>query len=196
MQLHSAFLCGWENQKVIVCIDAGHGGKDAGSVSSNGKRYEKDDNLAMALAIQKELEKHDIKVVLTRENDTFVTLQKRCQIANFRRADLFVSIHRNSSESGNGVEVWIKSQENEADEKLANSILDELAKTQIQTNRGIKQGTSENDGNDYYVNKYTKMPSCLIELGFISSQKDNQLLDENKENYAKAIANGILQNIP
>jgi len=40
------------------------------------------------------------------------------------------------------------------------------------------------------------MPSCLIELGFISSQKDNQLLDENKENYAKAIANGILQNIP
>ena len=195
MQLHLAFLYGWENQKVIVCIDAGHGGKDAGSVSANNKRYEKDDNLQMALAVQKELEKHDIKVILTRENDTFVTLQKRCQIANFRRADLFVSIHRNSSESGNGVEIWVKSQENELDEKLANSILDELAKTKIQTNRGIKQGTSENEGNDYYVNKNTKMPSCLIELGFISNQKDNQLLDENRENYAKAIANGILQNI-
>lgn len=188
-------MYGWENQKVIVCIDAGHGGKDAGSVSANNKRYEKDDNLQMALAVQKELEKHDIKVILTRENDTFVTLQKRCQIANFRRADLFVSIHRNSSESGNGVEIWVKTQENELDEKLANSILDELAKTKIQTNRGIKQGTSENEGNDYYVNKNTKMPSCLIELGFISNQKDNQLLDENRENYAKAIANGILQNI-
>lgn len=191
----SAFLYGLENQKTVVCIDAGHGGKDVGSVSSNGKRYEKDDNLEMALAVQKELEKHEIKVILTRDDDAFVELEKRCQIANFRRADLFVSIHRNSSKSGNGVEVWIKSQENERDEKLANSILEEVSKTQIQTNRGIKQGTSENSGNDYYVNKYTKMPSCLIELGFISNEKDNELLDENKENYAKAISNGILQNL-
>lgn len=188
-------MSGFESQKTIICIDAGHGGKDAGSVTKNNKRYEKDDNLQMALALQKELEKHDIKVILTRKDDTFVSLEKRCQIANFRRADYFVSIHRNSSESGNGVEVWIKSQENEADEKLANNILEELAKTQIQTNRGIKQGTSEDSDKNYYVNQYTKMPSCLIELGFISNQKDNQLLDENKENYAKAITKGILQTI-
>ena len=188
-------MCGWENQKVIVCIDAGHGGKDAGSVSSNGKRYEKDDNLKIALQVKKELEKQDVKVILTREEDTFVSLQNRCKIANWRMADLFVSIHRNSSKSGDGVEIWINNERDETSEKLANDILNGLEKTKIQSNRGVKTGTSENNGSDYFVNKNTKMPSCLIELGFISNKKDNQLLDENLEEYAKAISRGILQNL-
>lgn len=167
----------------------------SGSVSSSGKRYEKDDNLEVALKVKKELEKQDIKVILTRNDDTFISLEQRCRIANLRRADLFIAIHRNSSKNGDGVEIWISQESDKTSEKLATNILEQLNKTKIQSNRGIKKGTSENKGNDYFVNKNTKMPSCLIELGFISNSKDNQLLDENIEEYAKAIAIGILKNI-
>lgn len=184
-----------ENQRIIVCIDAGHGGNDVGSVSSNGKRYEKDDNLEVALKVKEQLEKNDIKVVLTRNNDTYLSLEKRCVIANIRRADLFVSIHRNSAKSGDGIEIWVDSQKNEDELELANSIMNELDKTEIQTNRGVKSGTSEDSNNDYFVNKNTRMPSCLIELGFISNWKDNQLFDENIDEYAEAIANGILKDL-
>ena len=166
-----------------------------GSVSTNGKRYEKDDNLKVVLQVKKELEKQNVKVVLTRKDDTFVSLQKRCQIANWRSADLFVSIHRNSAKTGNGVEIWINNQSDAISEKLATDILSELEKANIQTNRGIKNGTSDNNGKDYFVNRNTKMPSCLIELGFISNAKDNELLDENLEEYAEAISIGILQNL-
>lgn len=184
-----------EVQKTVVCLDAGHGGKDVGSVSANGKRYEKDDTLALVWQVKKELEKQDIKVVLTRTDDTFVTLEERCRIANWRRADLFVSIHRNSSKNGDGVEVWVNQKSDVMSEKLANDILKELESTNIQSNRGVKTGTSEQKGNDYFVNKNTKMPSCIIELGFISNTKDNELLDKNQEDYAKAIARAIFQNV-
>ena len=167
----------------------------SGSVSTDNKRYEKDDNLEVALQVKKELEKHNVRVVLTRKDDTFVTLENRCRMANLRRADLFVSIHRNSSKNGDGVEIWVSQESDEISEKLANDILSHLEKVGIQSNRGVKSGTSENKGSDYFVNKNTKMPSCLIELGFISNAKDNQLLDENLEEYAKAISLGILQNI-
>lgn len=184
-----------ERQKVMVCIDAGHGGKDAGSVSSNGKRYEKEDNLRIALRVKEKLEAQGISVILTREDDTFVSLGNRCKIANWRGADLFVSLHRNSSEKGNGVEIWVSEESDEISEKLALDILTNLEKVGIQQNRGVKSGTSENNGSDYFVNRNTKMPSCLIELGFISNAKDNELLDENLEEYAEAIAKGILQNL-
>lgn len=169
--------------------------KTLGSVSSDGKRYEKNDNLDIVLQVKKELEKQNVKVVLTRSDDSYVSLENRCKIANWRRADLFVSLHRNSSTSGNGVEIWISNESDETSEKLANDILNELEKTNIQSNRGVKNGTSDNNGGDYFVNRNTKMPSCLIELGFISNAKDNELLDENLEEYAKAISIGILQNL-
>jgi len=151
--------------------------------------------LKVVLQVKKELEKKNVKVILTRKDDTFVTLQKRCQIANWKRADLFVSIHRNSAKSGDGIEIWINNESDDLSPKLATDILNQLDQTKIQTNRGIKNGTSDNNGSDYFVNRNTKMPSCLIELGFISNTKDNELLDENLEEYAKAISIGILQNL-
>ena len=107
----------------------------------------------------------------------------------------FVSIHRNSAESGDGVEVWISNEKEEKSSKLASSILEKIDQVGIQTNRGVKTGTSENGEADYFVNKNTKMPSCLIELGFISNKKDNELWDKNAEQYAKAIAEGIVENL-
>lgn len=182
-----------KDDELIVCIDAGHGGIDVGAV--NGTRYEKDDNLKVAQLVKKYLEEQGIKTIMTRDNDNNVSLRQRCKIANKKEADIFVSIHRNSAETGNGIEIWTNSSKNEADISLANSILNKLEKIEIQDNRGVKSGTAKGENTDYYVLKNTKMTSCLVELGFITNDKDNELLDKNIENYAKAIADGIIEEI-
>ena len=182
-----------KDDKIIVCIDAGHGGIDVGAV--NGSRYEKNDNLKVAKLLEKYLHEQGIKTVMTRDNDTSVSLRQRCKIANRKKADLFVSIHRNSAKSGSGVEIWINSKNNKDDSVLANSILNKLQNTEIQENRGVKSGTIKGERTDYYVLKNTKMTSCLIELGFISDDKDNELFDKNIEEYAKAIAEGIIEEL-
>lgn len=171
----------------------GHGGSDVGAC--NDKRYEKDDTLKVAKLVKKYLEEDNVKVIMTREKNKNVTLQDRCKIANKKKANLFVSIHRNSAETGNGIEIWSNSEKREKDTQLANDILNKLSKTKIQTNRGVKFGTIKNENTDYYVLNNTKMPSCLIELGFISNEKDNKLFDENLKEYAKAISEGIIENM-
>lgn len=182
-----------ENSKVRVCLDAGHGGEEVGAVL--GKRYEKDDTLKVTKLVEKKLKKKNVKVIMTRKKDKDVSLQERCTIANQKKADLFVSIHMNSATVGNGIEIWCKGAKEEKDTKLADNILTGLTKTKIQQNRGIKYGSIEGESSDYYVLKNTNMPSCLIELGFISDEKDNQLLDDNLEEYAQAIADGIVKTI-
>lgn len=101
-----------------VVIDAGHGGKDPGAVGS--KTYEKDVTLKVALLLGTLIETHhpEIKVVYTRKTDVFVEVYKRPQIANQNKADLFISIHCNSSKNTTayGAETFVlglhKSQEN------------------------------------------------------------------------------------
>ncbi len=181
------------NNKIVVCIDAGHGGDDVGAILD--KRYEKDDTFEIAKLVKKYVEKQNVKVVMTRKKDKTVSLEERCKIANTKRTDFFVSIHRNSAKTGNGIEIWCNSSKREEDTNLANTILEKLQNTEIQKNRGIKYGTIDGESSDYYVLKNTNMPSCLIELGFITDEKDNQLLDSHKKEYAKAIADGIIQTI-
>lgn len=177
-------------EKVSVVIDAGHGGKDLGA--SFGERSEKDDNLRLALKVRDYLEEKNISVSVTRTLDIYLSLESRCRFANVRSADLFVSLHRNSIASGNakGVEIWIGSENLPEDRAFAQSILDGLSKAGISENRGVKSGFAR-EGNDYYVNKHTDMMSCLVELGFITSETDNKLYDENLDAYAKAIADAI-----
>ncbi|MDE6865813.1 MAG: N-acetylmuramoyl-L-alanine amidase, partial [Muribaculaceae bacterium] len=91
-----------ENRKeFVVVIDAGHGGNDVGAVD-NGVR-EKDINLAVAKRLQEDLQRKmkNVKVIMTRSNDNFVTLQGRADIANKNHADLFISIHTNSVDAKN-----------------------------------------------------------------------------------------------
>ena len=92
-----------------VVLDAGHGGKDPGAVGRISK--EKDLNLKLALQVGKLLKEQypDVKVVFTRTTDVFIPLQQRADIANKNNADLFISIHTNSSESKTpcGVETFI-----------------------------------------------------------------------------------------
>ena len=67
------------DNKIIVCIDAGHGGSDVGAINEDTNRYEKDDNLKVAKQVKEELQKQDIKVVMTRNSDKKVDLRKRCK---------------------------------------------------------------------------------------------------------------------
>ena len=83
-----------QNDKFIVVIDAGHGGKDPGGVS-NGYR-EKDVALNVSLLLGKLLSNTEVNVVYTRKTDVFIGLWKRGKIANSAKADLFVSIHCNT----------------------------------------------------------------------------------------------------
>ena len=182
-----------KDNELIVCIDAGHGGIDVGAI--NGDRYEKDDTLKVAKLVEKYLEEQGIRTIMTRENDTNVSLKQRCKIANMKKADVFVSIHRNSADTGNGIEIWTSTEKNKKDLALANTILEKLESTEIQQSRGVKSGTEKGLDTDYYVLKNTKMTSCLIELGFITDNKDNELFDKNIEDYAKAIANGIIKEV-
>lgn len=179
-----------EDDRLTVCIDAGHGGKDNGS--NLGSRMEKDDNLKLAIAVAGYLEQQNVRVVMTRETDVFLSLQQRCQIANDEQAAYLVSLHRNDG-NGKGVEIWVSSDAKDETLSLAGNILQGLKDVGIQKDRGVKQGTQKNDAGDYYVNQNSDMPSCIVELGFISDSYDNKLYDEQLEQYAAAIGNAILK---
>lgn len=88
------------NRNFVLVIDAGHGGHDAGAVGSFSK--EKDINLKVALAFGALVESNcpDVKVIYTRRRDVFIPLQRRADIANDNKADLFISIHTNALPKG------------------------------------------------------------------------------------------------
>lgn len=96
----------YSKDKFTVVIDAGHGGKDSGAVNSRLKMYEKVLNLDIAKSVKKRLESYGINVVMTRETDVFVELKARPELANAINADMFVSLHNDTSE-GSGYGAYI-----------------------------------------------------------------------------------------
>lgn len=102
-----------------IVVDAGHGGKDPGAIGKRGLR-EKDVNLDIAKRLSKLLRVDGIDVLMTRSTDTFISLERRVDIANDSRADLFISIHSNANRvrSLNGLEVYYISP-NVSDSKRA-----------------------------------------------------------------------------
>jgi len=90
-----------------IIVDAGHGGKDPGAVGRTGLK-EKKVTLDIAQKLRDELVQRGFKVVMTRSSDEFISLERRTEIASRNKADLFVSIHANSSQSSSarGVEVY------------------------------------------------------------------------------------------
>ena len=84
------------NRKFTLCIDPGHGGKDTGAPGS--KSVEKNINLSVALAFGRYVERNcpDVTVVYTRKTDVFIPLYERAEIANRKKADLFISVHTNA----------------------------------------------------------------------------------------------------
>lgn len=113
----------------LIVIDAGHGGEDRGAIGRRGTK-EKDVVLGIALELAKLLRKDpDFKVILTREEDVFIPLKKRADIANHARADLFISLHANSAprRAARGFETFFlseaKTDEARATEQLENASL-------------------------------------------------------------------------
>ena len=172
----------------IVFIDAGHGGIDGGSCV--GDRKEKDDTLKLALAVQDELERLGFKVEMSRTKDKDVDREQRGEMANSKKAQLFVSLHRNQADAGEGVEVYVPSDGNKESELLGKNILDALVEQGF-ARRDVRRGTLVTENEDYYENSVPTMPSCLVEVGFVQNKKDNQLYDDNLEANAEAIANAI-----
>lgn len=176
---------------ITICVDPGHGGEDPGCTSDG--RYESEDNLRLALAVQKKLEAQGVRVIMTRTDDTYLTLEERCAMANQAQADLFLSLHRNiASSSANGVEVWKSHSAGDESSALADNVLAALEEVGIQQNRGVHTGSQSSETEDYYVLAHTKMPSLLVELGFLNNEEDNRLFDAKLDRYAEAIARGAL----
>lgn len=176
---------------VIVCVDAGHGGNDPGCNVEN--RLEKDDTLALALAVQEDMEAAGITVVMTREDDTYVSLDDRCYIANEAGADYFISIHRNYADGVvNGVEVWKSTNASDASVYLADAVSAALEAVGVSRNRGVQTGSQSSEYEDYQVLRETAMPGVLIEMGFVGDSEDNWYFDTYLEEYAQAITQSVL----
>lgn len=171
-----------------VCIDPGHGGHDPGAVGGGVK--EKDIALSVAKQIGAYLEVWGYAVMLTREDDTFVSLSGRAVKANSWGADLFISVHCNSAgdESANGMEVYVHTTRSAASTRAANAIYDRLLPASGLRGRGVK-------AKDLAVLRETKMPAVLVELGFVSNPDDRAKLTYSawQDDAAKAIADGILE---
>lgn len=184
----------YSNVDLTVCIDAGHGDFDSGTINSDGTRLEKDDDLAIALLVEKYLKSYGVNVVMTRSDDSFLELSERCDVANNAKADLLVCLHRNSYDGDiKGVEIWVNNCKPDEDTLLANNIMKELEGVGISENRGVQYGYVGMPNDNYYINADTIMPSCLVELGFLTDDEDNKLFDEKKDEYAKAISIGVVK---
>ncbi|MCM3715465.1 N-acetylmuramoyl-L-alanine amidase [Alkalihalobacillus oceani] len=173
--------------KVIV-VDPGHGGRDPGA-GAHGVR-EKDVVLNVGLKLKRKLEAAGATVVMTRSSDTFIELSQRVAIANNRNADAFVSIHGNSagSSSASGTETyWHVNYSGAESKRLATAIQSEMIKTLNTRDRGVKEG-------NFQVIRNTKMPSVLVELGFLTNQAEAKRLatDAFQESAADAIYQGTV----
>lgn len=175
-------------EKKLIVIDAGHGGFDPGAIGINGLE-EKVPNLAIAHEIASLLQAKNHKVLLTRASDEFHSLQQRVNFANQHQADIFVSIHANSFNNSmtGGVETYYNQSINDQNRFLAEKIQDKLGRKLGIIDRGIKD-------SNFYVIKYTKMPSALVEVAFLSNVQEEKKLKNKRfqKRAASLIVDGIL----
>jgi N-acetylmuramoyl-L-alanine amidase len=186
----------------IIVLDAGHGGYDGGAVSKGGL-LEKNINLDIAFYLRDYLQEAGALVYMTREIDTDLAnpdtnkiskrktedLMKRVEIISDVSANIFISIHLNSMNSPQwrGAQTFY-TRNHEDNEYLANRIQDEFKTNLNNTDREAKVSEPS-----LYLLKMSKIPSVLIEAGFLSNEEESTLLKNNK--YQMKIANCIYQGI-
>ena len=90
-----------------------------------------------------------------------------------------------------GFEVWTSSDAGTLAKDLSRALLSEIKSVGISSDRGVKFGTQASPLSDYTVNRLTEMPSCILEMGFITSETDTGLFDENLNAYAEAVARAV-----
>jgi N-acetylmuramoyl-L-alanine amidase len=217
-----------------IIVDPGHGGKDSGAVGThliNGKTLravEKDITLQVAKLLHGRLVSAfpDKQVLLTRQGDTYPTLEDRVDIANSvslreNEAIVFISIHANASFNKNarGYEVWYLSpdyrrtvidRERYADSAEVIPILNAMLEEEFTTEsiimaQSIMRGLDETLGRslpsrgikaeEWFVVRNARMPSILVELGFVTNQEDALLLtsDTPLRNFSEALYKGIVE---
>ena len=169
-----------------VIIDAGHGGHDRGGVA--GDRYaEKIYTLDVSRRLQSRLNSLGYRTILTRRDDQFIGLGKRCAIANSQSNAIFVSIHFNSStrEGANGIETYYYTKKSLG---LASSI-----------HRSVVRATNTEDrhlrARGFYVIRNTRIPSVLVECGFLTNRAEGALIagsSSYRQRLADAVARGII----
>ena len=182
------------NGKVRIILDPGHGGKDSGANSKDNKVHEKDLTLLVATKLYNRLLEDGMDVSITRTRDEFIKLQDRASLANETNADIFLSIHINSSENTNasGIEVLYASEKNikiksTVQKYFAQELQKALLKETGAVNRGIKNRPA------IIVLNQTKTVAALAELGFISN--DEELSNLTDDDYIDKLVNGLYNGI-
>lgn len=183
----------------IVVVDPGHGGADPGCLGKSGIR-EKEIVLPVAKLLAGELKKMNLQVYLTRDQDRSLAgegdprqswkgrdLDARVEIANQAKADLFLSIHANSFPEP----IWAGAQtfyygSSPESKRLAEAIQDALVR-ELGPNRRRALAA------DFRVLRKSKMPGCVVEIGFLSNPREEKLLQDPayQKKVAKAIAQGV-----
>ncbi len=175
----------------IIYLDAGHGGVDAGAISNNIQ--EKDINLILVKKLEEVLVQKGAVVYLTRDGDYDLSksknMRKRSDLANRAKlinesdANLYVSIHLNSTTSSKwrGLQIFY-SDVNSENKILANTLY-EVFNNNFSNVRDVKKE------NNYYMYKKIKIPGVLVEAGFISNPSDNYILRDS--DYQNKIVNNI-----
>lgn len=166
--------------KVTILLDPGHGGKDPGHLAiSSSHLTEKALNLLIAKKIGHYLEHNlsNVKVLYTRTGDTYPTLDERVQMANSKKVDYMLSIHCNGNQNKAiyGTETHIHNYESKASYKWATYVEKQFKSRAGRRSRGIK--TTADIGHSLQILKYTKMPTILVECGFITHQSEAEYLN-------------------
>ena len=186
---------GTPKERYLVVIDAGHGGKDGGSIGKAYGTIEKEINLKYAKCLKNLMEQYDFKVVMTRETDSGLysefapnkkrdDMKKRKAIIEKANADFVISIHMNSfpDTRARGAETYF-CEGNQNGERLANCI-------QGFFHSNLPNAKSVSKAGEFFLVEQIDCPSVLVECGFLSNAEEEKLL--NTEEYRDEVCYNIL----
>ena len=185
-----------QRKDIVVVVDAGHGGNDPGHLSGNVKSLpEKDLNLKISNLVGGYIEQYlqHVRVIYTRNDDRYVSLNDRVEKANNAGADYFISIHCNGNErtSVHGTESHVHSMSLKNSVSLARSMEHQFSARAGRKSRGVKEESYLQ--HSLQVLKFTQMTSVLIECGFITNPNEARYLNSTygQEIIASAIFRGF-----
>ena len=170
----------------LFVIDPGHGGNDSGTIGANGT-LEKDLALYTATLLKDKLERAGAKVILTRDDDTYVSLEARVQLANAYRPDAYISIHYDSADQA-GIQGITQYYYHSSQQGLAATIDKSMEDYNIAKNRGSRFG-------NYQVLRHNSFPSVLLELGYLSNPEEESsvISAQFQEQITTAIYEGLVK---
>lgn len=178
-------------KKYTILIDPGHGGNDKGTIASDKTTFEKDITLKIGTLVAQKLTKQDdVQVIVSRNEDKYVSLADRAKLANDQGVDMFISIHLNGQTGGTdafGLETYYSKEKNDSSEEIAKQIQKTVTSYIDVRDRGVKS-------ERFQVLLQSNMPAVLIECGFLTNKEECKKLQDAtyQESLAEGIAQGIL----